>query len=220
MQNPDPLHSIPLRAICASICCFLILTIFSPAGIAAELKPENAALELQTLEDFHAAAEFVARKPVADAVASYRSKLEQSLKTAQASGNLKSVLAAKQAIEDLDASRSSSASDDPDVAAIQKSYFTQRQKAEAESDIALAKAQKDHLASLKRLVVELTKAGHIDQAQEIQNKLEAFEAKPDSNTTAASSVAGQDLEIWKKKALDEFPALKDPASPLSKRVLR
>ena len=212
------IHSKPPRFRRVVIGCCLILAVLSPTGIAAETKPMNAALELRTLEDFHAAAETVARKPVTDAETSYRAKLEKHQKTAQAAGNLKSLQAARQAIGDLDAGQPPSISSDSEVAAIQKSYIAQRQKADAETEIALAKAENDHLASLKRLVVELTKAGHIDQAQEVQGKVEAFEATLSSKTTAPHAVAGQEIEIWKKKALEEFPALKDPASPLSKRV--
>ena len=97
-----------------------------------------------------------------------------------------------------------------------EAYMDQRQKAEAESEISLDKEEKDHLASLKKLVVELTKAGNIDQAQQVQSEVKALEAKPSSKTTVAPAVAGEDLEIWKKKALEEFPALKLPNSEHSR----
>jgi hypothetical protein len=196
------------------IICFGLLFALLPAY--AEPKPEDAALALQTLEDFNSVEQTSARKPIMDAEASYRSKLEKFQKTAQDAGNLKSVLAAKQAITELDAGRPPVGSDDPEVTAIQKAYVAQRQKAEAETAKALAKVDQDYLVSLRKLVVELTKAGQIDQAQEVQKKVDAFAAVATPNPTVAAG--GQELETWIKKAKDEFPALKDTASPLSKRV--
>lgn len=202
-----------------SIRCSLIVAFFSPLRTVAQTKTGEAALNLQTLEDFHAAEISLARKPVDGAEASYRSNLLKYQKTAQAAGNLKSLLATKQAIEDLDAGRPPIVNIDPDVAAIQKNYQTQRQKAEAESAKALAKANQEHLTSLKKLVVDLTKSGNIDQAQEVQTKLDGFTVQLNPATESrAQPFSEREIEMWKKKALDEFPAMADPNSSLSKQV--
>ena len=202
----------------ASICSFL-LWILPPQPAAAETKSDDVMLTLQTLADFHSAEQTVAQKPIMDADASYRSKLERIQKTAQDAGNLKSVLAAKQSITELDAGRPPLVSDDAEVAAIQKTYIAQRQKAEAESAKALAKVDQDYLATLKKLVADLTKAGKIEQAMEVQAKVDGLAAAATPQPGAATMTPGaEEIEIWKKKALDEFPALKQPESELANRV--
>jgi hypothetical protein len=207
-----------LRAVRVSICGTLLMAVMLPAFTSAQTKSQDPALELQTLEDFHAAAQMVARKPVTDTDEGYRASLEKHQKTAQTAGDLKRVLAAKQAIADLDAGRPP-VSDDPSVAAIQKAYIVQRQKAVAASEQAVAKIDQAHLVSLKKLVVELTKAGHIEQAMKAQAKVDELAALPDPKAAPAQAATGeQEIEIWKKKAQEEFPALKDPASPLNKQL--
>jgi Carbohydrate esterase, sialic acid-specific acetylesterase len=202
-----------------SICGTLLMAVMLPASTSAQTKSQDPALELQTVEDFHAAELMLARKPVNEADDDYRAKLEKHQKTAQAAGDLKGVLAAKQAIADLDVGRQSLVSDDPGVAGIQKAYIARRQKADAASKLAISKIDQAHLASLKRLVVELTKAGHIDQAQKVQGKVDGLaEILNPKADPQQSATGGQELEIWKKKAQEEFPALKDPASPLNKRL--
>lgn len=206
-------------SLASSIFYCLLLAFFMPLAASAQMKAVDAALNLQTLEDFHSAEQTMARKPITATDDSYRSKLENHQKAAQAAGNLKAVLAAKQAIGELDAGRSAILSADPDVAAIQKAYIAQRQIADAEAKKALAKVDQDHLASLKKLVVDLTKAGHLDQAQEVQAKVEEFTAILNPKAGAPAQSAGQQEEdIWKKKAMGEFPSLSDSASPLSKKV--
>lgn len=137
-------------SLASSICACLLLAVFTPLSASAEIKPDDAALNLQTLEDFHSAAQAMARMPIIAADDSYRARLEKHQKTAQAAGNLKSILAAKQALGELDAGCLASLSDDSDVAAIQKAYIAQREKANAECEKEFAKIDQNHLASLKK----------------------------------------------------------------------
>lgn len=209
-----------LRILSRPVFGFLFFGILSLSRSSAETKSATATQSLQTLEDFHSSAQTVARKPIVTVDESYRSKLEKYRKESQEAGNLKSVLAAKQAIDDLNAGRLVVASEDTNVASIQKIYVAQHQKAEAEVKIAIAATDRDHLASMKKLVAELTKDGHIDEAVGIQAKIDEFSAIPNRNAgSEKADLTSQELENWKKKALDEFPALKDPNSDLSKKVL-
>lgn len=183
----------------------------------AENQPKDTLLTLQTLEDSRSVDQAGARRPVVDADAIYRSELEELQKSSQAAGDLKSVLAAKKAIEDLDAGRPPMVSDDEAVAAIQKIHKARRQKAEAESVKLLTKIDQVYLASLKRLVADLTKAGKIEDAVEVQAKVDGLVGAHHS-TTALSNPGAGEVEVWKKKAMEEFPALKQPDSELAKSV--
>jgi hypothetical protein len=210
---------VELRFLCCSVLGFLIFGMLTLQQSSADTKIAESAQSLQTLEDFYSAAQTVARKPIVAADESYLSKLEKYQRKSQDAGNLKSVLAAKQAIDDLNAGRTVVASEDTYVASTQKIYIAQHKKAEAEAKIGLAKADRDHLASMKKLVAELTKSGHIDEAVGIQAKIDEFSAIPHRNAgPEKTDVTAQELEIWKKKALEEFPDLKDPNSSLSKVV--
>lgn len=207
---------LPVQFSAAFICSLLLWLL--PAPLArAETKPDDITLTLQTLEDFHSAEQTNALKPVTSADESYRSKLEKFQKTAQDAGNLKSVLAAKEAITELDAGRPPLVSDDAGVAAIQKAHIALRQKAVADSAKAIAKIDQAYLASLKKLVVDLTKAGKIEQAMEAQAKMDALAAAPKPGAANANP-GTEEIEIWKKKALEEFPALRQPDSDLAKSV--
>jgi hypothetical protein len=209
----------PFDASSVLLGCYLLLALllFQPAS--AESKPLDVVLELQTLQDFYEAAQIQARKSVNDVDANYRYKLEKFQKTAQADGNLKSVVAAKRAIEDLDASRPLLTSDDPGVADIQTAYISQRQKDVVESEKALAKVDQVHLVSLKDLVVKLTKAGQIEQALEVQAAVDKLNSSPTTKSTPTTPPQeGQGSEYWKKRAFEEFPELKQPESELSRSV--
>lgn len=191
-----------------------------PVLLASADSNVDAALTLQTIELFHNAAKTEAMKPITELEESYRIKLENRQKAAQEAGNLKSLTSAKQAIDDLNAGRISALSEDPEVASIQKAYMVQRKQVGAACDKALAKAGQEHLASLKKLVVDLTKSGHIDQAQEVQAKADEIEASlvPKDAAAATAPAGGPEVETWKNKALGEFPDLRNPNSKLSLRV--
>ncbi len=193
--------------------------IIAPVRTEAQEKPENGALTVQTLEDFHSAEQTAARKPLSDVDESCRSKLEKYQQTSQAAGNLKGVLAAKQAIEDLDSGRPVSTSGDAEVAKIQNAYKVEHLKVGYACAKTLAKIDQDYLASLKKLVADLTKGGQIEQAVEVQKKVDQLNASlSESDSAGNPAVGSSDVEEWKKKALSEFPDLKNPSSQLSLRV--
>jgi hypothetical protein len=181
-----------------SICGSIILACFSLGRVSAEAKPEDPALILQTLEDFHYAEQTTARKPVVAADASYRYRLEKYQKTSQAAGNLKAVLAAKQALDELDAGEPVSISGDAEVAKIQKAYTAERRRADAATGKALAKINQDYLASLRKLVTDLTKSGHIDQAVKVQEKVDELSSLLSQKDNATNpDAASSDTEEWK-----------------------
>ena len=200
------------------IYCWLSLALVLSMSAFA-LPQDDHHLRLQTIGDFHDAQRTMASKPITDTEESYRSKLDKYQQTSQAEGNLKSLIAAKQAIEDLDAGNPPSLSEDHEVAAIQKTHLIERRIAQATCGTALVKADQEYIASLKELVIDLTKSGQIDLAQEAQSTLDEFLATLNLEPAKASPESGTaEVEIWKKKALEEFPDLRNPNSPLSKKL--
>jgi hypothetical protein len=185
----------------------------------AQDKPENGAPTLQALEDSHSAQRAAARKPLREATESYRTKLEEYGKSSQVAGNLKAVLAAKQAIDDQDAGRPVTPSGDVELTKIQSAYAVELRKADAACAKAVAKVDRDQIESLKKLVASLTKDGRIEQAVSAQNKLDQLIVSLGEADSAVTVATGpSDIEEWKQRALSEFPDLGNPNSKLSLRV--
>jgi hypothetical protein len=198
---------------------FIILLAMAPVSSGAQDKPENGPLDLQELEDVRSAELVAARKPLRDADATYRAELEKYEKSSQADGNLKAVLAAKQAIEDLDIGKPVEPSGDTGLTKIQNAYAVKRGKADAACAKAIAKVDRIHIESLKKLVANLTKDNQIERAMGVQEKIDQLVASLNQNDRAEDPAAGASgIEEWKMKALSEFPELNNPNSDLSLRV--
>lgn len=212
-----------VRVLGLFLVCSATLTIVLPFSSRAqapnEKKTGETALDLQALEDFHSAEQAGARKAITSLEATHRAGLEKYRQVSKDAGNLNAVVAAQSAIDDLDAGRIVLPSEDRGVAAIEKSYLDQRKTAEAESVKLLAKIDAEYLAALRKLVVELTKKDQIQEALAAQKAADQFVALTARNDLPGKSSAGSaELEMWKKKASEEFPLLKDERSNLSVRV--
>ena len=150
--------------------------------------------------------------------------MENYQKESQSVGKLKSVLAAKAAIADLDSGQTLVVSDDSGVADIQKSHCARLKIAGEESQKALAKTDQNYLASLTKLVAQLTKSGKIEQAVTVQAMIDQFTAKTGDQKTDRPQPVGnsgpesEEVLAWKKKAYEEYPTLSDPKSKLSLEI--
>ena len=196
-----------------------------PVSICHAQAPEGTqqvetALYLQTLDDFHEVEQTEARNPMAKLDEKYRKELETYQKTVQAAGNLKSVIAARQALSDLDVGIPPTViSADTKVSKLQRDYLVQRKIAETESETALAIIDKNYLLSLNNLVVKLTKNGQIDRAMEIQTKVDQLAGqKIEESVPVETDVTSQELQVWINRAKKEFPALSNPQSELSLKM--
>ena len=191
----------------------------SPKALA---KPDPDYLaSLKKLEALHSADQARAQQPLATLQENYRKILEKYEGEAKTSGNYKSLFAVRGAIAvipDLGAGRAVVLSEDANIAKLEIAYVNQRKIAEAVSLKALAKIDQDYLASLRNLATELAKAGQTEVAVKAQNAADQFAAQLKDANPANPTAESPELALWKKKALEEFPALKDPTSVLSQNV--
>lgn len=208
------------RAFAFSICCMAVHPLASFAQAPAGTGADETELLLQTLDDFHSVEKMSVTKAVIDLDGSYRKNLEKIQKERQAAGNLKGVISVNLALEDLQAGMPPIPGDDSELNKLQQPYLAQRKTALAACWDKLAKVEKNFATSLTDEVGKLTKAGKIEQAMKVQAKLDEFTASLKSGVggTPKPVVRNGEVDTWKKKAVEEYPALADPKSPLSLKV--
>lgn len=188
-----------------------------PGLMAEEPVAGDAAANFMTLQDFQSIEMEAARKPLAELDGKHRTDLEKLQQTSQAAGNLQCAGAAENSLKALKEGRQPVASDDPAVAALQKPYLAKRQAMDIECQKALMKLDEDYLKKFTNLADELTRSGHAAKAAEVRAYADSLSARIKAGGAGAIAKADE-LAIWKKKALDDYPALADPKSALSIKV--
>ncbi len=187
------------------------------AVLANRTYAEEVTDTLQTMEDFHEVELALIKEPLIKLETAYRENLADFQKKSQQAGDLNGVIAAKQAIDDLDAGRPPTPSTSNEIRTIQKNYTGNRQKIETECAKSTAKINQSHLDALRKMVSELTKQGEIENAMAVQKKVDELSAALPSKPAVQPAGSAPETSEWKSKALEEFPELSNPSSDLSKR---
>lgn len=196
----------------------LIVAIMSvTAAISGTSNAEDIKDTLQTMQDFYEAELATSNEPLTKLETTYRSNLAELQTKSQQAGDLKGVVAAKQAIDDSNAGRPPTPSANTEIRTIQKAYSENRKKIEVECAKSMAKVKQSHLEGLRKLVSELTKKGEIENATVVQEKVDEFSAALTSKPVTPGAGATPDSGEWKSKALAEFPDLSNPNTELSRR---
>lgn len=194
-----------------------IMSFVLPQLIVKEASAETTAENFQTLLDFQSIEIEEAKKPLAELDAKHRADLEKHQKDWQAAGNLESANAAEIALKALGEGRQPLISENASVAALQKNHLQNRQAVDLECQKALMKLDEDYLQKFTKLAEELTQSGQAAKAAEVRTHADSVSARIKAGGAGAIAKAAE-LAIWKKKALDEYPALAEPKSALSLKV--
>lgn len=194
------------------------------AGFLTELRKSHARE--------HAAQLAEAEKPLLLLKEKYKAALQQYRDEAQAAGRLKSVVAADKALAALAADAPVGASEDPEVAKLEKIFETNRKAGETQSRQATLRVDQAYFATLTNLVPRLTKAGQIDAAVEVQAEADALaasinqrtareaEAALGSEVVVATSFIPHDPKVRAQKNPDvPPPAVDDAAAKATFKVL-
>ncbi len=194
-----------------------IMSFEFPDLMAEEPSTANTAENFQTLLDFQSIEIEAAKKPLADLDAKHRADLEKLQKDWQGAGNLESADAAEMALKALEEGRQPLISENASVAALQKNHLQNRQAVDLECQKALMKLDQDYLAKFTKLASDLDQAGNTTKSAEVRAHADSVNQRIKAGGAGAIAKAAE-LAIWKKKALDEYPALADPKSALSLKV--
>ena len=154
----------------------LIALLAMPAGHSQSQTGAGDDVDLDLIKGVYETQKKDALKPVDQLNEKYRTALEKQRTDFQAAGNLNGVLEIQKGIDELaKGNKPDGQSGDPVIAKLETVYLQQRSEVDKAAEEPLKKADSDYLTHLDALVLRLTKAGKIEDAQ--KTKMEADQAR-------------------------------------------
>lgn len=130
-------------------------------------------VDLELIQGVYVTQKQDALKPLTQLNEKYRVALEKQKTDSQAAGDLEGVLEAQKGIDGVDKGiKPDGESSNASIAKLEETYLKQRAEVDKASEEPLKKADSDYLVHLDALVLRLTKAGKIEDAQKAKAEAE------------------------------------------------